>query len=159
MDMQAYYTPDSLARKAWAKFKNKDVIRLLEPSAGEGDLIEPWTGREQWRSGKHTAKLVDCVEIDISRHPTLRGKGFNVVGVDFMAFNGASIYSHILLNPPFADGAKHALKAWEILFDGEMVAILNAETIKNPFSGERKMLLNLIEQYGSVEFLQDEFVT
>lgn len=159
MDAQAYYTPESLARKAWAKFKNKDVTRLLEPSAGEGSLLKPWLDKESYYNGKSRAALVDCIEIDITRHPGLRSKGCNVVGVDFMAFNGASIYSHILLNPPFAEGVKHVLKAWEILFDGEMVAIINAETIRNPFSGERKMLVNLIEQHGSVEFLQGEFMT
>ncbi len=61
------------------------------------------------------------------------------------------------MNPPFADGAKHVLKAWEILFDGEIVAILNAETLKNPYSKERKLLFKLIEQYGEVEYLQQIF--
>jgi hypothetical protein len=49
------------------------------------------------------------------------------------------------------------LKAWEILFDGEIVAILNAETVRNPFSKERQLLLRLIEQHGEVEFLQEMF--
>lgn len=159
MDIQAYYTPYSLARKAWAKFKNKDVTRLLEPSAGEGSLLKPWLDKHHDRYGDRKAALVDCIEIDFSRHPILRDQGLNVVGVDFMSFGGASIYSHILLNPPFESGVKHVLKAWEILFDGELCAIINAESIKNPFSGERKMLVNLIERFGSVEFLQDEFLS
>ncbi|WAR46323.1 hypothetical protein [Methylomonas rapida] len=62
------------------------------------------------------------------------------------------------MNPPFSEGAKHVLKAWEILFDGEIVAILNAETVRNPFSKERLLLLRLIEQHGEVEFLQEMFV-
>lgn len=159
MDIQAYYTPEALAKKAWAKFKNKDVTRLLEPSAGEGGLLKPWLvqNRDSW--SKNRAAFVDCIEIDITRHPILRDQGLNVVGVDFMSFGGASIYSHVLLNPPFESGVKHVLKAWEILFDGELVAIINAESIKNSFSGERKMLVNLIEQYGSVEFLKDEFLS
>ncbi len=159
MDIQAYYTPESLSRKAWAKFKNKDVTRLLEPSAGEGGLVKPWLDQNAYHWGKSRAALVDCIEIDISRHPILIAQGMNVVGVDFMSFGGASIYSHILLNPPFESGVKHVLKAWEILFDGELVAIIGAESIKNPFSGERRMLVNLIEQFGSVEFLQDEFMS
>lgn len=155
MDMQAYYSPRSLAKKAWAKFKNKNVVRLLEPSTGEGHLLAPYlNNRSHWEK----SAPVDCVEIDITKHPLLRDKGLNVVGVDFMEFVGASIYSHIILNPPFVDGVKHVLKAWEILFDGEMVAIINAESLRNPFSAERKMLAGLIEAHGSVEFLQDEFM-
>lgn len=37
------------------------------------------------------------------------------------------------------------------------VAIINAETIRNPFSQDRQRLCSLIECHGSVEFLQDEF--
>lgn len=77
--------------------------------------------------------------------------------MDFMQFKSGSLYSHVLMNPPFADGAHHLLKAWEILFDGEIVAIINAETLKNPFSKERKHLLRLIEQFGEVEYLSAMF--
>jgi hypothetical protein len=157
MDMQYFPTPDSLARKAWAKFQNKDIVRILEPSAGEGHLLEVFRQKESYSYKKSTP--VDCVEFDITRHAILRANGYNVVGVDFMQFGGASLYSHIIMNPPFSEGAKHVLKAWEMLFDGELVAILNAESIRNPFSSDRQMLLRLIEQHGSVEYLQEEFLS
>jgi hypothetical protein len=155
MDLQFYPTPEALAEKAWNKFNNKSVARLLEPSAGEGHLIKRFFKEDRW----HQTTPIDVVEIDISKHPMLKSKGFNVVGIDFLEFNGASLYSHIIMNPVFNNGVKHVLKAWEILFDGELVAILNAESIKNAFSGERKMLLDLIELHGSVEFLQEEFLS
>lgn len=159
MDMQFYPTPKALAKKAWAKFKGKDVVRLLEPSAGDGALLKPWLEENQYHWGKSRCALVDCIEIDLSKHPLLRDQGMNVVGIDFMSFSGAAIYSHIIMNAPFQEGVKHVLKGWEILFDGELVAIINAESIKNPFSAERKMLISLIEQFGSVEFLEDEFMS
>lgn len=31
------------------------------------------------------------------------------------------------MTPPFASGVEHVLKAWNLLYDGELVAILNAE--------------------------------
>ncbi|MCH8493989.1 MAG: DUF4942 domain-containing protein [Idiomarina sp.] len=49
------------------------------------------------------------------------------------------------------------LHAWDILHDGEIVAILNAETIRNPFSRERKHLARLVEQHGHVEYIKDAF--
>ncbi len=150
---QYYPTPPTLSKRAWAKFKDRDFIRVLEPSAGEGHLL---AGRPAhgWKN-----LPIDCIEIDISKHQALRGQGYAVVGMDFMAFTSGSIYSHVVMNPPFAEGAKHVLKAWDILFEGEIVAILNAETLKNPFSKQRQHLLKLIGQYGEAEYLPAMFAS
>lgn len=148
---QYYPTPEALSEMAWDKFKNRNFIRVLEPSAGDGHLLK-CRPADRWKPIP-----VDCIEIDISKHTSLRQQGFEVVGMDFMQFKSGSMYSQVIMNPPFADGAKHVLKAWEILFDGEIVAILNAETLKNPYSKERKLLFKLIEQYGEVEYLQQIF--
>ncbi|PPD37101.1 MAG: hypothetical protein CTY18_01975 [Methylomonas sp.] len=148
---QYYPTPAALSHKAWAMFKNTRFVRVLEPSAGGGHLLKA-------KPSEHGQRLpIDCIEIDIRKHSTLRDAGFNVVGMDFLQFQSGSVYSHIIMNPPFADGVHHVLKAWEILFEGEIVAILNAETLKNPFSKERQFLVSLIEQHGEVEFLSEMF--
>lgn len=143
-----------MAEKAWAKFKNREFTKVLEPSAGDGALLDP-------RYKNHRIYLRDCdvVEIDISKHPLLREKGFNVIGLDFMKLEAGSLYSHIVMNPPFAQGAQHTLKAWDILFDGEIVAILNKETIENPYTKERKLLVNLIKEHGEVEYLTEAFMS
>ncbi len=153
-EWQYYPTPESLARKAWGLFRNREFIRVLEPSAGDGALAKAAPGRSSWQGQRVT---VDCVEIDISRHTELRNEGFNVVGIDFLQFGSGSMYSHIIMNPPFAQGAQHVLKAWDILWDGEIVALLNAETLRNPFSKERRLLVSRIEQHGSVEFIEGAF--
>jgi hypothetical protein len=187
MDFQYYPTPSVLVTKAWSLFK-KPVVRLLEPSAGEGHLLAGIHQTEdqfieslkrfnkdldpverdrmlyRWRSDrsryvKTESAKVDVVEIDFDKHPLLREKGYNVVGHDFMQFQGASMYSHIIMNPPFAQGVDHVLKAWSILFDGELVAIINAESIKNPYTKERQLLCKLIEQYGAVEFIEGAFMS
>ena len=154
-DFQFYPTPASLATKAWGKFKNKNFTRILEPSAGLGDLIKnpPWSTHYN-----HRCLSIDCVEVDLAKHPTLRSlPGVSVVGMDFMHFQGGACYSHILMNPPFASGCSHILKAWDVLFDGEIVCILNAETIRNAFSRERQHLLALIEAHGEVEYIEQAF--
>lgn len=152
---QYYPTPAALAQKAWSLFQNRDFVRVLEPSAGEGDLILGRRGEDDWR--RDYIKF-DVCEIDMSRHPILREHGFEVVGQDFLKMTDCSLYSHIILNPPFAQGAAHVLHAWNRMFDGEIVAIINAETIKNAFSAERQLLVKLIEDYGSVEYVQEAFV-
>lgn len=157
MDIQFYPTPRPLVERAWRKFKNLDFVRVLEPSAGEGHLA---MGRPHHHNfgGYNRAPAVDCIEIDVTKHAHLRESGFDVIGIDFMEFNGAgAIYSHIIMNPPFAYGAQHVLKAWDLLYDGEIVAILNAETIRNPYSKEREMLVRLIARYGEVEFIEGAF--
>lgn len=153
MDVQFYPTPPNLARRAWLKFKDRNFIRVLEPEAGNGDLAlaYPENGRAR------RLVLPDVCEIDISKHPTLRSKGLNVVGMDFMQFKNGSIFSHVIMNPPFSVGVQHVLKAWDILWNGEIVAILNADSIRNPFSKERKFLVHLIEQHGEVEFIEKAF--
>lgn len=161
-NLQFYPTPPSLALKAWGKFQNHNFVRVLEPSAGEGHLIEAYQESSVEVEGRYYRRgrvEVDCIEIDITKHPILRAKGLEVIGIDFFQYQDASMYSHILLNPPFQTGAQHVLHAWDIIYDGEIVAILNAETLKNPFSKERQLLARLVAQHGSVEYLQEEFLS
>ena len=80
-----------------------------------------------------------------------------MVGIDFMSFANGSQYSAIVMNPPFKYGVQHVLKAWDILWDGEIVAIINAESLRNAYSKERQLLVRLIEQHGEVEFIADAF--
>ena len=63
------------------------------------------------------------------------------------------------MNPPFSNGDDHLLKAWDFLHDGEIVCLLNEETIKNPFTPSRKRLAAIIEKHGSVDYLGNCFST
>lgn len=155
---QFYPTPLSLAKRAWDKFKNRNFVRVLEPHAGNGDLAMAAPFYDDYRGWRGDVK-VDCCEIDMSRHATLRDKALNVVGMDFLEYGSASLYSHIVMNPPFAQGCKHVLKAFDALWNGEVVAIIGAETLRNPYSKERQHLVKLIEKYGDVEYLSEEFMT
>jgi len=93
----------------------------------------------------------------MTHHAKLREQNLNVVGMDFLAFSSAAPYSHIIANPPFNSGVQHLLHAWDIMWDGEIVFILNAETVRNQFSKERQLLGRLIEMYGEVEFVANAF--
>ncbi len=172
--LQYYPTSLSLALYCWSKFTNKEVARVLEPSAGTGDLVAParmgdWDLREKCEEvgiqpperGKARIELYhqewDACELDLSKHPELRSQNANVVGVDFMAMETLSVYSHIIMNPPFAVGAEHVMHAWEGLYDGEIVAILNAETLRNPYSRVRQDLVKVAAEHGEVEFFTDAF--
>lgn len=160
IDNQFYPTPENLASKMWGTFKNRNFKRVLEPSAGSGALLKtcPTWDESYYRETAFRSRF-DVIEIDIGRHPALKAMGVNVVGFDFLQFNNGAAYGHCIINPPFQAGVSHLLHAWEILFDAEIVCILNAETVRNPFSAERQHLVRLIEQHGSVEFLADTFLS
>ena len=159
MDIQFYPTPKSLAHKMWNKFNNKNFLKILEPQAGEGDLAlsDPWGYAESNNRHYHRTLPIDCCEIDVSKHAILRAKGLNVVGVDFLEFGSAASYSHIIMNPPFENGEQHVLKAWDTLWNGEISACINAQSIRNPNSYARRKLIELIDLYGSVEYVEGAF--
>ncbi len=147
-EFQFYATPAELRDLALAKFK-RPLKSLLEPNAGRGDLLP--SDYDLYRIN------VDVCEIDGRHHEHLLKRGVRIVGTDFLQFSTKKRYSHILMNPPFRNGVEHVLHAWNILHDGELVAILNAQTIKNPFTQQRKFLVKLIEEFGSVEFVEGAF--
>lgn len=85
--------------------------------------------------------------------------GIRVVGDDFLAYNPFKHYDLLMMNPPFSEGDKHLLKALELQRrGGQIVCLLNAETIRNPYTNTRQELLKVLEQYDyQCEFIQNAF--
>lgn len=164
-NLQFYETPAFLADMAFGKFQNKNITRLLDACAGNGALSDAWRrhveGGHVFRGRPYTgtwhSPRIDAVEINPERHPLLRDKGLTVVGFDLLSFEGGEVYSHVLVNPPFRNGAPFVLKLWRALWAGEIVAIINAETIKNPCNQDRRELVRLIEEFGTIEYVQNAF--
>ncbi|MBB5547460.1 hypothetical protein [Paraburkholderia fungorum] len=153
---QFYPTPPDLATRVWSKLNNKHPDRVLEPSAGKGHLLKGMHDRRH-SYGTQSYAHVDCCEIDVRHHSDLRELGVKIVGHDFLAMQSGACYSAIVGNPPFHNGEKHVLKAWDLLWDGEVVMIINAETVRKPLSAERKRLVKLIDDFGDVEFVEGAF--
>jgi tetratricopeptide (TPR) repeat protein len=130
--------------------------RILEPSAGKGNIVKYI--REKTRSIK-----VDAIENDPELASFLMGAGHNVVWSDFLTFETFREYDSIVMNPPFSDCDKHLLHAIrlankQITKDCEIYAIINAETIKNPFSTTRKELVRLLDLHGArLKFVSNAF--
>lgn len=156
MDFQFYPTPRKLAERMWAMFKNRDFIRVLEPSAGDGALVK--AGESAIGRFRHRDFKIDCCEIDVSKHPLITAAGGQVIELDVMRLTSGNIYSHVIMNPPFAQGVAHVLHVWDLLWDGEIVAIINAESLRNPFSQERKRLAQLVFKHGEVEYIDNAFM-
>lgn len=150
---QFYPTPRSLADRAVSLFQNENVIRVLEPSAGNGDLLRAFLRRFPL----HRSDSTDFFEIDPARHENLRKFG-TLIGMDFLESADLSLYSHVLMNPPFRVGVTHVLHAWKKLYQGEIVAILNASGVRDPETAEEVRLAGLIAEHGSVSYVEEAFL-
>lgn len=146
MDYEQFYaTPPELAERLVSMFSHYHMGDgfILEPSAGDGALLRAY---EKVHEG-YGSSLCHCIEINPDRLEVLRQDGWNVVWDDFMTFDSIMPYTAIMMNPPFHDGVRHLLKALSLCADGgEIVCILNAETIKNPFSKERQQLIKELDK-------------
>ena len=165
-----------------------ECIHILEPSAGKGDLIEAfynyltdkevkiyeninskesdarkqlYYNREKIYKEKLKKYKIDAIEIDGTLRNILLGKNINVVASDFLNFNPPKFYDLIIANFPFNEGVHHALKAIRIQerMGGAILCIINAETLKNPYSKERKILVKKLKNYNAkIEYLENEFL-
>ena len=162
-----YPTPTHLIQKMIDKINFKFITTVLEPSAGKGDILDFIRQREKsifstyWHYNKDFHFDIDTIEKDINLQHILRGKNYRVVHNDFLTFNTMKEYDLIIMNPPFSNGCKHLLKALEMQEKngGQIVCLLNAETIKNPFSNDRITLQKKLTEYNAnIEFLTDAFI-
>lgn len=83
-----------------------------------------------------------------------------VVHDDFLTYESRKHYDLIVMNPPFADGDAHLLKAIELQrrYGGEIRCLLNAETLLNPYTNRRKVLVDQLAELGAeVEYIEDAF--
>ena len=85
--------------------------------------------------------------------------GIHIIHDDFLTYQPFKKYDLIVMNPPFSNGDKHLLKALEIQKNGgNIVCILNAETILNPYTETRRELKRKLDEYGAqVQFIENAF--
>lgn len=181
---QFYPTPPSVAEKMLAGLDMAYVGTVLEPSAGKGDLVRAIAEKNRVHYC-HRNLDVDCCEIDPYLRQILQynfstekkqeiidqyGYGnreydlidntkLHVVHDDFLTYSSMKHYDLILMNPPFADGARHLLKALHMQRDGGLViCLLNAETLRNPYTDNRQELVKKLQDLNAeITFLEDAF--
>jgi hypothetical protein len=162
MDKKGQYaTPKKLIDKMIAKVKGDEhghVHKVLDPSAGKGDICEALHSTHDYHFHSERFRDISAIEIDRDLQATLRGKGIKVIDSDFLLFSGPDKFDLIIANPPFEAGDLHLLKAIDILYRGEIVFLLNAETIKNPYTVSRKELAKKLKELkAEVEFIPNAF--
>ena len=160
---QYYPTPQEIVGKMYAKINWKNIKTVLEPSAGDGSLIKNIGNMNYFRSKidgqrykrNNNGYDIDCCEIDTNLRYILEGKHYRVVHDDFLTYDTRKHYDLIIMNPPFANGASHLMKAIYLAENNggsQICCLLNKETIANPYSNVRKDIIEKIIKYKGKVF-------
>lgn len=159
-----YPTPQNLIDKMLSDIDFSMVHTILEPSAGKGNIVNKLKKIEETKNKYYSKKVnldIDCIEADQNLRTILKSKNYRVVYDDFLTYNTMKTYDLIIMNPPFSNGCKHLLKALKMQekTGGSVICLLNSETLKNPYTNERKQLLQLLKEYeANIQYLQDAFL-
>lgn len=151
-----------IVEKMLIKLDNiKDIKYILEPSAGKGNLVKIIQN-----SYKHDLLcreiFIDTIEINPQFKLILNNLKVPVIHDDFLTFNTLKKYDAIIMNPPLNNGEEHLLKAIEIQerYGGQIVCLLNSQTLKEPYNIKRKELLNKLEELNAdIEYVDKLLLT
>lgn len=141
-------TGEKYSEEYYTRFKKPYTI--LEPQAGKGDICDFITELDKNAD-------VYCIELNKELQYILQQKKYRVIHDDFLTYSGKYYFDLIVMNPPFSNGDKHLLKAWEMLEEGDIACILNAETYRNQYTESRKLLGKIIDDHGTINFFKDTF--
>lgn len=147
-----YPTPNEVIEKM---MMGEDFIgkTILEPSAGKGNIV-------YWLNENGARNVIAC-EKDPNIRKLLNGK-CEIIADDFLTVKGEDIshVDYIVMNPPFSEGAKHILHAFDIAPAGcTIIALCNSDSLSTgwQYNSTKEKLIETIELYGRSENLGDVF--
>lgn len=158
-----YPTPPELATRLLDEIDyTRPIKNVLEPSAGKGDLIEAAKAYtldgSRWSRSALEDATFKAIESDPTLQAVLKGKGVTLLDSDFLAYSGGDIFDLIIMNPPFANAEAHLHKALDIMFSGQIAAIMPAEVLLHPFSNERQRLVSRLKELDAdFDFVEGAF--
>jgi phospholipid N-methyltransferase len=141
-------TPTSVAAEIVAKANIEPGNKVLEPSAGSGNLAEAILNN-------CPSAEVDTIEYNYALCELLEVKGFKVIANDFMTYSNGKRFDRIVMNPPFENGQdmEHVKHAYELLGEnGRLVSIMSV----GPFFRNDRKAVEFREWFDSVGGYQEE---
>jgi len=105
-------TSTIVARTLIEELRLTDDIKILEPSAGEGMIID-----EIYRNYDLKNIHIDCVELNKEKYEVLKSKGYNAHHVDFLKYETDVKYDRIIAAPPFKNNIdlEHIMRMYSML--------------------------------------------
>lgn len=113
----------------------------------------------EYKAGNYPPKSPEYHRLDMEHH--ILSVPCRICHDDFLTYDTRKRYDLIVMNPPFADGDAHLLKALSLIKDsgGEVRCILNAETIRNPYTARRKALAAKLEELNAeISYMDSGFL-
>lgn len=113
-------TPPAVVSRIVEQADIGDGMRVLEPSAGKGDIAEAIRDSAE-------GVTVEAAEVSGPLREILEAKGFDLIGHDFMELQPTPQYDRVVMNPPFLNdnGAAHVRHAFKMLKPGgRLVAVM-----------------------------------
>lgn len=148
-DFQFFATPKNLVNRMVKLANIKMSDRVLEPSAGQGVIVEAVNG---------LCASVDICEFMSQNREILKGKGYDIMCNDFLDLSIGNKYNKILANPPFSkdQDCKHVLKMYKHLVKGgTLVAIMSRAWMRENKNKVQEEFTNLINKKGNTFYLID----
>lgn len=135
-------TPAGLAQRMARIARIKEGDRVLEPSAGNGNLAD---------AAKAAGAQVDVIEISGELRKILDAKGYNVVGHDFDSFTPDGLYDALIMNPPFRSrlDAQHIMRAFEMVKPGGRLVSIAGEGVFIGSDGKAQAFRAWLDQHGA----------
>lgn len=130
-------TPPGLARELVRLADIRPMHSVLEPSAGEGAIVEAIV---EALGGEERKKLVDTAEIDPARHAKLKDRfpeDIHILG-DFLTTLAAGEYDRIVMNPPFGPHLAHVEHALNMLRQDSDVKLVSVLPAGAQYRGDKK---------------------
>jgi len=120
-EFEFFETPPAVVDRVCEAADVGGGMRVLEPSAGRGKLVQPFKG----------IAFLDAIEKMPANAAHLRSLGWldDVQETDFMSCDPRPVYDRIVMNPPFSNrqDVKHVLHALRFLKPGgRLVAVMSA---------------------------------
>lgn len=119
-------TPKDLATRMADLAGIQPGMRVLEPSAGHGNLAD---------AARAAGATVDTIEVSEALRAVLTAKGYPLVERRFEDFTPAAPYHAVIMNPPFSSrlDAAHIQRAYTLLQPGGTLVAIAGEGV---FSGQ-----------------------
>jgi hypothetical protein len=102
-------------------FAIKDNIKILEPSAGIGNLADAI-------KAKNPSVKIDCIELNKNSCNTLKEKGYITIRTDFLEYTPRKLYDAVIAAPTFKNNIdiEHIMHMYDFIHNNGTIISLTS---------------------------------
>ncbi len=142
-------TPPEIAALVIRHARIEPGMRVLEPSAGTGGIADEVVQQLKWKPAE-----IDVFELNDQRRAVLAGKGYTVLGSNFLDYLPEPRWDRVVMNPPFLRSAwaAHVMHAFACLAPGgRLVAIVGENLSFSKDKAVQAFRADLLHPHGLLD--------